>query len=267
MEACSVEGCGKPQYAKSWCRLHYARMRLYGRLEKIRGIEKGKCSVEDCPNSADVKGLCPKHYQMQHRFGRLYKIKSDGSKGRHPLYSLWAERHAKRDLCEEWMDFGRFVEDVSPKPEGDVYLVKIRKEVYGPDNFKWIKHLRRIPEETKKAWHARKWASRRKHYPNFEADRWMRRKYGITREQYNEMLATQNGVCAICKCEETSYDIKTQGIKSLSVDHCHKTNAVRKLLCFRCNAILGRAGDSLELLEACKTYLIEHQATFEGTAK
>lgn len=55
--------------------------------------------------------------------------------------------------------------------------------------------------------------------------------YGITEEQYLQLLAEQNGGCAICG--------KPPGKRQLAVDHCHKTGVIRGLLCGRCNLGLG----------------------------
>ena len=43
--------------------------------------------------------------------------------------------------------------------------------------------------------------------------------------------------------------------RSLSIDHCHKTDTVRGLLCGRCNLTLGRVGDDPELLRKMALYL------------
>jgi recombination endonuclease VII len=53
--------------------------------------------------------------------------------------------------------------------------------------------------------------------------------YGITREQYAEMLQQQDNRCKIC--------LKSFG--KVFVDHDHKTNKVRALLCPRCNTAVG----------------------------
>jgi len=47
------------------------------------------------------------------------------------------------------------------------------------------------------------------------------------------MFKEQKGKCAICNKHQKK--LKTV----LHVDHCHKTNQVRGLLCNRCNAGLG----------------------------
>lgn len=41
----------------------------------------------------------------------------------------------------------------------------------------------------------------------------------------------------------------------LAVDHCHRTNKVRGLLCTKCNLGLGYFADTEELLQQAVTYL------------
>lgn len=81
-------------------------------------------------------------------------------------------------------------------------------------------------------------------------------KFGITADQFNSLLKTQGGVCAICKKFEV---IKTKEgrAKSLAVDHCHSTGKVRGLLCQFCNQGLGFFKDNIFLLEDAINYLIK----------
>ncbi len=82
------------------------------------------------------------------------------------------------------------------------------------------------------------------------------RKYGITLETYESMLTEQNYVCAICHCPEVELSTTGGGsIKSLAVDHCHATGAIRGLLCQRCNRILGLAQDNIIVLKQAAKYL------------
>ena len=60
----------------------------------------------------------------------------------------------------------------------------------------------------------------------------LKRKYGISIDYYNKILKEQNYKCAICG--KLQVDCK----KALSVDHSHKTNYIRGLLCNYCNALL-----------------------------
>ena len=53
-------------------------------------------------------------------------------------------------------------------------------------------------------------------------------RYGLELERYAEMVIQQGDKCAICGQN-----------KQLVVDHCHKTNRIRSLLCHKCNTSLG----------------------------
>jgi CO/xanthine dehydrogenase Mo-binding subunit len=77
------------------------------------------------------------------------------------------------------------------------------------------------------------------------------RKFGMTLQQYDSMLAEQDGKCFVCH-------VSSPGRKgSFHVDHDHGTGKVRSLLCLRCNSTLGNAGDDPALLEKLAKYLRE----------
>ena len=218
---------------------------------------EGVCSVEKCGKPIKALGLCQNHYMRQWMYGRTYSV-VDGTKRKHPFYSLWFERKQSDDLVPEWIDFWQFVKDIGSKPNENCILVRLREGPYGPHNFKWYETLRRKPGESNRVWYARKWQSRRQHFPNFDNERRLRRAYGIGLADYDAMFAEQNGVCAICKHAETSFDSRTNGIKRLAVDHSHKTGKVRALLCFRCNSTIGRIGEDHDLMLAMSDYLKKH---------
>lgn len=73
--------------------------------------------------------------------------------------------------------------------------------------------------------------------------------YGITIEDYDRMFEEQGGVCAICKQSES------QSYRKLAVDHCHKTNRVRALLCYGCDRGIGSFKENPESLLAAAKYL------------
>lgn len=75
------------------------------------------------------------------------------------------------------------------------------------------------------------------------------RTYGITLEQYDELLARQDGLCPVCMRPSTEFPVR------LAVDHDHKTGEVRGLLCNYCNhRLVGRHRDP-ELLRRIADYL------------
>lgn len=80
--------------------------------------------------------------------------------------------------------------------------------------------------------------------------------YGLTVEDYDRMVAEQNGLCAICGEPETSAAPNTNGaVRVLSIDHDHVTGSVRGLLCHRCNVVLGLSNEDPDRLEMAARYL------------
>jgi len=73
------------------------------------------------------------------------------------------------------------------------------------------------------------------------------------------MHLAQDGLCAICKKPEV------EG-KSLAVDHDHKTQTVRFLLCKNCNQGLGFFLDSPVLLARAAQYLLSHDQSRKSLA-
>ena len=74
--------------------------------------------------------------------------------------------------------------------------------------------------------------------------------YGLTKTSYDDLLKVQNGGCYICKVTSEN---SLHGV--LVVDHCHKSNKVRGLLCTNCNSALGLLKDSTEILSSAIRYL------------
>jgi hypothetical protein len=86
--------------------------------------------------------------------------------------------------------------------------------------------------------------------------RHLRDRFGITPEDYDRMWEDQAGRCANPRCRawypRESEDYRTD---ALQVDHCHKTGALRGLLCPGCNNALGRIKDDVERLLGLVDYL------------
>lgn len=85
-----------------------------------------------------------------------------------------------------------------------------------------------------------------------ERDKALLRTYGITREEYERILASQDGVCAICH--------QPPGARRLCVDHDHKTGFVRGLACWRCNYGLSWYRDSFYSLLGAAVYIAKPPA-------
>ena len=86
----------------------------------------------------------------------------------------------------------------------------------------------------------------------------LRKNFGLSMDDYEQMLAEQNNLCAICEKPETFIHHRTKEPARLAVDHCHKTNKVRKLLCKSCNTALGLFKDDIGAMENAVQYLKDH---------
>ena len=77
-------------------------------------------------------------------------------------------------------------------------------------------------------------------------------KYGITTAEFASKLLAQGGKCACC-----SVQFAFEGVQNTRpcVDHNHKTNAVRDLLCGKCNLAAGNVADSSLKAEQLAAYL------------
>jgi hypothetical protein len=134
---------------------------------------------------------------------------------------------------------------------------KTRRQRYAEDP-----EFREHTRACNNAWHAdnreRVNAERRRKYaedpqPRLQQNAKGQRKctlkyyYGISIEDYEAMLARQNGVCAICKTKPPD--------QPLCVDHDHATKKVRRLLCRGCNSGLGNYKDDPRLTSRASGYL------------
>lgn len=76
-------------------------------------------------------------------------------------------------------------------------------------------------------------------------------KFGLYPEDYEEMLAVNDGACWQCN-EKKDY--------VLVVDHCHENGHVRGLLCHHCNG--GTVGDDLERMKRRIAYIEDNTKPF-----
>lgn len=75
-------------------------------------------------------------------------------------------------------------------------------------------------------------------------NRELRRVYGLTVEEWDSMLAAQGGGCAACGTTIS------RGKGRFHVDHDHRTEAIRGLLCATCNSTIALLDDSPKKLRA-----------------
>lgn len=84
------------------------------------------------------------------------------------------------------------------------------------------------------------------------------RRMGLTARDYDAILASQGGRCAICGTDQES-----AGGRTLCVDHDHSCcpgtgscgRCIRGIVCNACNALLGFARDNRDILGAASEFL------------
>lgn len=78
------------------------------------------------------------------------------------------------------------------------------------------------------------------------------RKFGINYEFYLRMIEEQGNKCGICRKP------LEKGVNGLAIDHCHKSEKVRGVLCRDCNLGLGFFKDNIISLLKAVDYLKEN---------
>ena len=98
--------------------------------------------------------------------------------------------------------------------------------------------------------------------PTCVRDRNLRVSYGITLKQYNDIAESQGWRCAVCNRHQDEFGKgKKPKMKRLFVDHCHKTNAVRGLLCPNCNTAVGMMNEDPVAAVRFVEYLTKHKVS------
>jgi hypothetical protein len=74
------------------------------------------------------------------------------------------------------------------------------------------------------------------------------KRYGLVREDFDSLLASQGGTCAVCKTAEPRGN-------GWCIDHCHQAGDVRGILCNNCNTAIGLFSDNPDHLRAAAEYI------------
>ncbi len=93
-----------------------------------------------------------------------------------------------------------------------------------------------------------------KYSANYQMSNNVKYRYRLSQDNFDELFIKQNGVCAICGLSESQFS-KYGKIKRLSIDHCHKTDKIRGLLCVACNTGLGGFKDNIDIMASAISYL------------
>ena len=183
------------------------------------------CSAPHCYRSLYNKKLqlCNLHYRRIRKFGELEpKLKIDRTP---KIKILIGTGQSYCNRCKTIKDLDAFYKDINNllgvAAKCKECCIKLEKE-------------------------------RRKTNGAYRKNNHLQRNYKISLEEYNQLLLQQDNKCAICKQENT------WGERNLPVDHDHKTNKVRGILCHNCNSMLGYARDNIEFLKEAINYLTKN---------
>jgi len=259
---CMVCKRNKKIAARGLCSACYSRLRERGTTDYAEKRVRHKCEVDGCESISVAKSLCDLHYRRYMKYGDVNADKRPESWGavcNHPLtntYKWFMRNRNIRAVCKEWQDdFLQFIADVGDRPSDRHKLTRVDASLpIGPDNFYWKENtFSRGSSEDKRAAAARYQREYRKMHPQKMKHADLARHYGISLKEYNAMVESQDGKCAICGVDET-LEIRGKTVR-LAVDHCHTTGKVRGLLCAKCNQGIGCLKDDVELLQSAIDYL------------
>lgn len=219
---CVMPECKAGIYRVDKCYFHYTESWLAGRPE---------CRFDSCdrPSVSNKSGLCTGHNAQVRRGLDLTPLS--------PRRSRAAARAAEgRKTC---------VTCEVEKPTSEFPRNKNH-----PDGFSYVcKGCARDYRDVNKD----KLAESRVEYSLLS-------KYGLTKAAFDAKLAEQNGCCGVCGTDDP-------GVKGWMVDHDHECcpeektcgQCLRKILCNRCNLMLGLSHDDPEILRAAADYVEAHR--------
>jgi hypothetical protein len=121
---------------------------------------------------------------------------------------------------------------------------KKHREKYRERSSKWYYENHQRAKDARKAYRIEK-AETIRHNK-------LKAAFGIGLDEYDEMLKSQNGKCAICGVHESRL------LRRLAVDHCHNSGKVRGLLCGSCNTGIGSFKESEINLTSAIKYIQKH---------
>lgn len=149
--------------------------------------------------------------------------------------------------CKEEKDLELFVKNKS-KCLGYSYECKICNNIRVKE---WIKNNpERKKEHSKKATKA--YRDKHKDTPEWKEKRrneQLKHKFSLLPEDVKNLLLIQQNKCAICYEEFT---------KTPHIDHCHKTEKIRGLLCSNCNTAIDLFKENSEVMQRAVYYIVMH---------
>ena len=188
------------------------------------------------------------------------------------LYKKWQGIVSKKIVSEEFKNFKVFenyinnelnapikefrinrINDLKLMERGNIRLdLKKHKETICGIEHIWCVSCKRYVQNSDKFWTERG-KSNNSSCKQCIYKKKIKTKFNLNYTDYLEMVKKCERKCEICKC---NLRFLTSS-KNTCVDHCHKTNKVRGILCSSCNCSLGMFNDNIELIKRSIDYLKE----------
>lgn len=184
------------------------------------------------------------------------------------IYRRWESMRCKNLLSDEFKDFYKFNDYIynEIKPENKKYF-----RIYRTDLSKMFErgNIYTKTEQHEKEFYGKlyRWCTKCEKYIALSQNLWGNSKtkdfckqckyfnglfgIGVDRHVYKNMIKFCNNKCEICNKNVSTSRVN----KTACVDHCHKTNKVRGILCNNCNSGLGSFDDNIVFLKNAIKYL------------
>jgi hypothetical protein len=235
----------------------------YSKLNKLNKLppkepriynKPGPCRIEGCGNTAIAFGLCRKHYMHQYDKRNPYH---------QFLYKRWnairtrSQIHAN-GICDRWLSFYGFVEDVGlPPSDGHRLVVLDRRKPYQKDNISWMTSQEAFVHKSKVEFHIEDDLTTDE-VLQFALTKKRRTRCGLSLKEYERKLSEVGHVCEICGSQANGFDSRGNP-RRLAVDHNHSTGNIRGILCNYCNRGIGDFRESREHMASAIKYLDKYE--------
>lgn len=186
------------------------------------------------------------------------------------IFVRWQTLVGKKIISEEFKDFRVFenyinnelnaptkefrinrIDELKSVERGNIRLdLKKHKEAICGIEHIWCVSCKRYVQNSDKFWTER---GKSNNLPCKQCvyKRRIKRDFNLNYTDYLEMIKKCERKCEICKC-----DLRfLTSSKNTCVDHCHKTNNIRGILCSNCNSALGMFKDNIESIKTTIVYL------------
>lgn len=127
---------------------------------------------------------------------------------------------------------------------------ELNKEKIRISHRAWVAANPQKTKDSRKKWNEKNGVHYRRKNRHRHKFYCLKRQYGLTKDGYDSLLAQQHFKCAAC-----NVDLASISTNNIHVDHCHKTQKIRGILCGPCNRTLGAMKDDANKLRLLAKYI------------